>query len=318
MTDCRSRPFTREQAVGADLSDAKLRNRRRFTRLLRGVYVAADVELSLAVWLRAALLVSPAGAVVSHVSALRWYGFETGPPLPLHVSTRAAVRTRHDEVVTHRRRDRIASRALHGIPVTDPDRTLIDVAYDLPAPRLIEAIEWMLHRGLTTFDSLAARASEQHLRGVRRIRSLMAFVREGSESPMETRVRLMLRFAHLPEATPNVNLYDDTGRFIARGDLVHAQFMVLVEYDGWHHERDARQRQRDIVRRERIERAGWTVIVVTAGDLRHPRQIVLRVHRALVDGGYRGPAPTFSVTWDRWFAPLGQFRTADDVPGVRN
>ena len=301
MTFDTSRPFTREQALAAGITDAMLRGRTSYRRLLRGVYIGAKVEMTLARWLMAALTVAPCGSVVSHVTALRWYGYELGGLLPLHVSSRTATLTRQKDVTSHRRRDRIRSRDLRGIPVTLPERTLVDLAYDVTIPELIQAIEWMMHRGHTTIDLLIAYALEQHLRGVRRVRQVIVFVREGSESPMETLVRLMIRFAHLPEPEPNVVLRDHTGFFLARGDLVYDRWKVLVEYDGWHHERDASQRQRDIGRRERLERAGWRVIVVTSQDLKAPRLIVHRVHQALLDCGYTGPGPVFSVMWDEWF-----------------
>lgn len=294
-------PFTREQALAAGMTDAQLRSRKAFRRLLRGVYISAAIEMTLILWLRAALLVAPRGSVVSHVTALRLYGFELGVLLPLHLSSRSTTHSRHDELVTHRRQDHIRVRVLRGIPVTEPARTLVDLAYDVKVPQLIEAIEWMMHRGLTTIDGLAAFALEQHLRGVRRVRDVIGFVRQGSESPMETRVRLMIRFAHLPEPVPNVVLHDVAGRFLARGDLVYETLKVLVEYDGWHHERDGGQRQRDIGRRERLEAAGWVVIIITSEDLKTPREIVTRVHSALVQRGYAGPPPVFSVVWDRWF-----------------
>jgi len=294
-------PFTREQAVAAGISDAVLRRRTMFRRLLRGVYISAAIEMTLILWLRAALLVSPPGAVVSHVTALRLYGYELGHLLPLHVSTRAPVRCRQKDVATHRRIDRITARWIRGIPATDPERTLVDLAYDVTLPQLIQAIEWMIHHGYTTVNALATYSLDHHLRGVRRVRQVMGLVREGSESPMETLVRLMIRFAHLPEPDPNVELRDDHGLFLARGDLVYVGWKIIIEYDGWHHERDGRQRQRDIGRRERLESAGWRVIVVTAHDLKTPRQIVNRVHRALVERAYTGPRPVFSTMWDTWF-----------------
>jgi hypothetical protein len=296
-----SRPFTREQAVAAGITDARLRGRTAYRRLFRGVYVGARTELTLAVWVHAALLASPPGSVVSHVTALRWYGYELGALLPLHVSSRTTTHSRQRHLTTHRRLHHIRALVLRGVPVTAPDRTLVDLAPDVAVPELIQAIEWMLHRGHTTLTLLTTYALDHHLRGVRRVRQVIGFVREGSESPMETRVRLMIRFAHLPEPAPNVVLRDDRGHFLARGDLVYARWKVLVEYDGWHHERDAGQRQRDIGRRERLEAVGWRVIVVTAGDLRAPRMIVARVHRALVQRGYPGPDPVFSLVWDAWF-----------------
>jgi hypothetical protein len=294
-------PFTRRQAAAAGVTDAMLRRRRSYRPLLRGVYVGAHVELTLLEWLTAALLVAPAGSVISHVTALRWYGFELGATRPLHVSSRSKMLTRQPQLRSHRRQARIETRMVRGVPVTDPDRTLVDLAYDVSVPQLIQAIEWMLLQRLTTIDGLTSYALDHRLRGVRRVRAVMSFVRVGAESPMETLVRLMIRFAHLPEPELNVDIHDDDGLFLARGDLVYRRWKVLVEYDGWQHERDARQRQSDIGRRERLERAGWTVIVVTSHDLRAPRQIVQRVHLALRKQGSPAPAPTYSIMWQKWF-----------------
>ncbi|WP_369797251.1 DUF559 domain-containing protein [Aeromicrobium sp. Root236] len=61
---------------------------------------------------------------------------------------------------------------------------------------------------------------------------------------------------------------------------------MLVEYDGWQHERDAWQRQRDHLRREALEAAGWLVIVVTSADMRAPKSVAARVARALTSRGY--------------------------------
>src|SRR5690606_39105564 len=126
------------------------------------------------------------------------------------------------------------------------------------------------------------------------------FVRARVESPRETAVRLLLIFARLPEPETNLDIVDAVGRFIARGDLVYPAFKVLVEYDGWHHERDARQRQRDHERREQLEAAGWRVIVITTKDFESPHLIPLRVHAALRDRGYTGPRPVMSTMWPRW------------------
>ncbi|MCL3817220.1 hypothetical protein [Aeromicrobium wangtongii] len=295
------RPFTRQQANDAGITDAMLRRRSAFRRLLRGVYLAEGVPVTLHLWLLAALLAAPPGSVVSHLTALRWYGYEQGPLLPLHVSTRGPTHSRLDELEVHRRGARITEYLHHGVPVTGPDRTIVDLARDVSIPRLIEIIEWMMGNGFTTVDRLADYALNRHLHGVRRVRSVLGRVRAGAESPTESRVRLMLVFARLPEPELNVNLCDDDGHWLARGDLCFLTWKVLVEYDGWQHERDAQQRVNDIARRERLEAAGWRLIVITAGDLGRPRQIVHRVHNALTDRGYAGPRPVMSSQWDTWF-----------------
>ncbi|KQV74695.1 hypothetical protein ASC61_06590 [Aeromicrobium sp. Root344] len=293
-------PFTRAEAQQAGITDAMLRHQR-FRPLFRGVYVLASTELSLRIWCLAALRVAPVDAVISHQTALRLYGLEIGNPWPLHVSTRTTTHSRQRGIRTHQRKHRVESVRLGGIPVTSPDRTLVDIATKVGLVQLVQACDWMIHRGHTTAERLAAFAVTSHFDGVRRLRRVIGHVRSGAESPMETLVRLMIVFARLPEPACNVPIVDSVGRFLARGDLVYSELKVLIEYDGWHHERDARQRQRDLVRREQLESAGWRVIVVTIADLADKRTVIHRVHRALVDRGYAGRPPQFSIMWDRWF-----------------
>lgn len=178
----------------------------------------------------------------------------------------------------------------------------MDIATKVNLVELVTAAEWMIHRRMTSLESLADYAMNRHLDGVRATRRVLGLIRESVESPRESIVRLMIRFAHLPEPQCNQDIHSRAGVFLARGDLVYAQNKVLVEYDGWHHERDGRQRQRDIVRREALEAEGWRLIIVTAEDMKRPRVVVQRVHQALVERGYQGATPSFSIMWERWFA----------------
>ncbi len=275
---------------------------RRFRRLFRGVYVQADRDVPFAQWVAGALLVLPKDCVASHVTALRLYGMGVGPQWPLHFSTRTTTHTRLKGLVVHRRLGQLTAHTVHDLPVTSPERTLIDIATKVGFVELVQAAEWMIHAELTTLDDLAQRAQDWHLDGVRRMRRTIAWVREGAESPMESLVRLMIVFARLPEPACNLDIRDASERFIARGDLVYVQFKIVVEYDGWHHERDGRQRQRDLVRREALEAAGWRLIVVTSQDLKDKCAVVHRVHAALVARGYAGRAPHFNATWQLWFS----------------
>jgi very-short-patch-repair endonuclease len=54
---------------------------------------------------------------------------------------------------------------------------------------------------------------------------------------------------------------------------------VAVEYDGEQHRSDRRQYTRDLRRLEMLQRLGWLIIRVVAGD--RPAEIVRRVRAAL-------------------------------------
>jgi len=294
-----SGPFTTAQARAAGVSADRVRGPA-YRTLFRGVYLPANVPVTFLVWVTAALLTTR-GAVVSHLTALRLYGFAIGPERPVHLSTRTSTHSRHDGITTHRRLAPIAVRRVQGVPVTEPNRTIVDIATKVTLVELVQAAELMIHRRLTTLDQLAEYAIARHLDGVQRVRRVLPLLREGAESVMETLVRLMIVFARLPEPRCNADIHDADGRFVARGDLVYPAWRIVVEYDGWYHERSAWQRQHDTIRRELLEAAGWRVIVISSGDLTDKPEVVRRVHRALTAAGYSGPAPHLNAMWHAWF-----------------
>lgn len=297
----RNRPFTTAEARACGLSSTVLKGKR-FRRVFRGVWVCSDLLVTLHVRIQAARLVLPADAVVSHPTALALLGVESAPRWPLHFSTNTPLRRWHEGIVLHRRIWRIHPTVFGGLPVVGPDRAFVDSAMVLGHRDLVRAGDELVRLGHTTPEILRHYARERHLDGVVRARRAADQVRAGVDSVAETDVRLLIRFARLPEPEVNGWVFNDAGIAVARGDLVYRAYKVIVEYDGWHHERDARQRQKDHLRRERLEAAGWSVIVITVEDLKNPLGIVRRVHSALVAGGYRGSAPVMSTTWHRWFS----------------
>ena len=101
-------------------------------------------------------------------------------------------------------------------------------------------------------------------RGVVRMREAVDLVRVGSESPMETRARLVVVHAGLPEPQLNAAVLDDAGGWLATGDLVWREKKVVAEFDGDHHRTDRRQWQIDVARREAVQEAGWVYVQLTA------------------------------------------------------
>lgn len=127
------------------------------------------------------------------------------------------------------------------------------------------------------------RALRHHGRrpGIRRLREALDLVRFGSLSPQETRLRLELMSAGLPEPALNYRI-QHVGRHVAMVDLAYPDRRLAIEYLGDHHRTDTDTYREDIHRRERLSAAGWTAIFLTADDLRGPvPRAVLTVRRAL-------------------------------------
>lgn len=288
----RTRAFTTAEAADEGVTRRMLQGTS-YVSIHRGVHVWSHLDRTPEVLVGADLLLLPPDACISHLSALHWYGVHVGSTADRHYSTNTASQTRLSGVRLHRRRGRLSPRVVRGLPVLGPDRTLVDCATRLRPTDVVRAGDWLVRLGLTSPTTLEDYALRRHLDGVVLARRVSPLVRSRVDSVKETDVRLLLVASHLPEPEVNGQIVDAFGRFVARGDLVYRHLRIVIEYDGWHHERSAEQRQRDILRRERLEAAGWRVIVVTGLDLARPGGIVARVWQAMVAAGHHGPSPRY-------------------------
>lgn len=276
----RGRAFSRSEALDAGLTDRVLAGRR-FVRVHPGVYRTADTEPTLRLLVDAARMTLPPGAALSHLTNLRWRGLEIGSTTPLHFATNHPHQGVRDGIRLHRYRHSVVMEVDAGVLLTPPARTFVDCATLLGPRQLLRVGDWLVGQKLVSVAELREHARTCHLDGVRRARSVAAIVAENVASPRESDVRWWLHTAGLPEPEVNADIVDGHGRWLARGDLVYRRWKVLVEYDGWQHERDARQRQWDHLRREQLEAAGWRVIVITAEDMKNPQTVIIRVRQAL-------------------------------------
>lgn len=285
------RAFTVAEAQAVGVTRRMLQGSR-FAKIHPGVYRVSETPMTFDLLVRAALLVLPPDAALSHVSSLRWRGYDAVCESPIHFSTSGRLHVERDGLVVHRRQGVLSSRFIRGVPVLGADRTFVDVATDLSDRELLRAGDWLVAQHHTNPLNVRAYALQSHLDGVQRARRIAPLVRERVDSVRESDVRWLIFAAGLPVPEPNAPIRDAYGVQIAKGDLVYHQFKVLVEHDGWQHERDAKQRQRDHLRRERLEAEGWLVVVITAADFRAERQIAWRVYNALKLRGYQGPRPS--------------------------
>jgi very-short-patch-repair endonuclease len=92
-------------------------------------------------------------------------------------------------------------------------------------------------------------------------------------------LRLVLVNAGLPRPQTQIAVRDGSGTAIAYLDMGWEDAKVAVEYDGDHHRTDRYQYNWDVRRLELLQRLGWIVIRVLAGD--RPADIVRRVKIAL-------------------------------------
>ena len=131
-------------------------------------------------------------------------------------------------------------------------------------------------------DVAAVAARHPGARGTVRLRRILPLVDGGAESPQETRTRLALIDAGLPQPTTQIVVCDAYGEFGARIDMGYEDLRVGIEYDGPQHWTSAQQRERDIDRYSALHDLGW-VIVRVSNDLLRYRQgtLVARVDASI-------------------------------------
>ncbi|MCS5734203.1 hypothetical protein [Herbiconiux daphne] len=156
------------------------------------------------------------------------------------------------------------------MPVTDAATTWLQLASLLPFDDLVIAADHLIRvprkqvpgdlRPYVPEEALALRITRFRGRGRRAAIEAAEWMREGSDSPRETALRLALIRSGLPEPELNRRIDDDLGRFIAFGDLVYPEWKVVVEYDGEQHRVDSKQYRDDVARHEALLEARWVHI----------------------------------------------------------
>ncbi len=279
-------PFRGGAAVRGGLVTWRQLTGPRYRRLFPDVYVPAGLALDHHARCQAAALLLPLGSGVSHQSAAYLHGVELlplgGAPVEVTVPRGRALRSPPGLVV---RRAAVPQADLcrrSGLPVTTPLRTAFDLARGPCLESAVAAIDALLYRRLVTVPGLRSfLAGHEGWPGVRRVPGVLDLVATDVESPMETRLRLLLLQAGLPRPTVQHDVCDADGHFVARLDLAYPKVFVGLEYDGDHH-RDRTVFQRDVARLNRLRLCSWTVLRFTADDvLRHRERVVAQVHAVL-------------------------------------
>ncbi len=129
-----------------------------------------------------------------------------------------------------------------------------------------------------------------------------SLVRRRVDSPMETRLRLLIVLAGLPEPEVNVEIRAVDGRLLYRIDLSYPQFRLGIEYDGRHHAENDAQWAGDITRREALDGLAWRLVVVRSpGVYLDPGQTIDRIVAVMTQVGMPLPAGAPHEGWRRHF-----------------
>lgn len=221
---------------------------------------------------------APDGFAFSHQTAATLMGMPLSSAMEdgdrLHIMTTTAWgRMRRDGLCAHRGLENRKLTDVEGLPVVAAPDTWVDLG-ELVGRGKPAGLDDLIIAGdaaANIVDGVAplrdALSRRVRPRGKVTLSYARHRIRLGSASPMETRSRLMIVRAGLPQPELNVHIVSRSGRWLAKGDLVWRHQRVVGEYNGveWHEGPECEEH--DGIRRDGLERDGWTVVDVVAENV---------------------------------------------------
>ncbi|ODT99241.1 MAG: hypothetical protein ABS81_26095 [Pseudonocardia sp. SCN 72-86] len=257
-------PFRGSTAIAAGHVTAGRLRGRDFVRLAPDVYVAAGTDTDLTTRSLAAYRrVADIGGVIGGWSAATLLGAPGAPReadvqivVPRFVKPTPGVRVGRwrllPEEVT----------VVGGCRVTTPLRTAWDIARRERRADSVVAIDSLARNSGLVLDALVDMAFRlRKAPGAALVRAATTLADPLAESPMETRMRLVLTDAGLPAPVSQFELVE-AGLVVARFDLAYPDARLAIEYDGAAHD-DVLDRQRDV----RTGALGWQTIRLVSADI---------------------------------------------------
>lgn len=289
--------LTVAEASRLGLSKEDLRalvERGRLHRRHKGVYVEAPpregVRLTEAA---AALAACGPGATLSHRTAAWLWDLLQSPPGRVELVLPIGARSRLTGVTVHRTRVPVMARSRNGLRLTDPVRTVLDVAATTPS-LLTDVVDRALASRILRPGDLQA-AAEPVRRGLghgaARLRLHLldrGYLGAPAPSVLESQVTRLIVEYGLPHPEAEF-VAGENGEY--RLDFAYPSIKLAIEVDGyaWHWDPD--RVAADHARRNRLLAQGWRVLVYTWVQIRdRPDEVAAEIrdtHASLASAARR-------------------------------
>jgi hypothetical protein len=264
---------TIEQCVALGVSEDQIRNqvaRGAWRRVRRRVVALGAVADTFEMQVMALCLAAGSDAIASGRTAARLWGLvaRSGRPEILvpgdrHIRIPGITARRSSLIMVEDRSQRF------GVPVTSPERTIIELAPSQSMTVIGRWIDAALRADVLDLEHLRVRATELDRPGRPNIGALRAALalrapdHQPGDSPLERWLLDVIDAYGLPVPTLQhpVRLPDGT---IARLDAAYPEHMVALEADGFAFHRDRTAFDRDRVRQSQLMLLGWSVYRFTS------------------------------------------------------
>lgn len=232
---------------------------------------------------RGALLLYPDGVLAGHSAVVARDLPTFGVPLGTALVKRPVTRqVRRSGVIVRPRTATAATVTTSTGPADEIGVALVQLSLDHGTVAGVVSADAALASGAVTESELEAEVAARHGHPrSQRAKAMLSLVDGRSESPGESRTRVVLASIGLPVVSQVV--IRDGHRIVARADLGIEGTNVLIEFDGLVKYRDggadaliAEKRRED-----RLRALGYTVVRVTWADLEHPARLIAMVRAAV-------------------------------------
>lgn len=239
----------------------------------------------------AACLAAGENAVASHRSAARLWSLIDPSEDILEISVPRRSGPRPRGVVVHRSGDLDAACTTlrKRIPVTNPLRTMVDLAAVLPSDKVEDALDAGL-RWPSLFSVAAVEAALNRLAGrgrpgvgvLRKVLEEREFGNAVSDSDLEKRMNKLLRHAGLPKAVFHYVVETPAGLFLAEVDFAYPDIKLAIEVDGFDAHGTPRAMAKDFVRQNGLAPYKWHVLRFTWRQVTdEPDMVAATIRRTL-------------------------------------
>ena len=204
----------------------------------------------------------------------RLWGGWAPPTVQIHVASPSQrSRSERGGIASHRAPEGVVPIMRSGVPTCPAAQVFLDLAAErIDLVDLVAVGDSLVRASAVTPEELVDAAASSGGAGCRLARRAARWVRVGVDSVMETRVRMLIVLAGLPEPTVDHVIRRDDGTWLHRIDLAYLGLLIAIEYDGRQHAENTTQWNKDIRRREDLENRGWRVRRRDGGRrLRQPR-----------------------------------------------
>ena len=236
--------------------------RGRWIRVHPGVYYLNVTPRTWHTDVLAAVLAAGPDALATHRTASRLWRLEGVGGRVIEVTVPHDGRPGPSGVLVHRTRRPLPGADTDGIPITSPERTLLDLAAFVPRAVLEKAYMSALHQKHTTPDLVAAYVEDfggRGVRGTRKLKQVVPLADEGiTASGSEVELRQIIRTCPIPAPALQLRVALPIGGN-AYPDFSWPDRMKIVEVDGYDAHSTPEQLHDDLIRQNALMDLGWEI-----------------------------------------------------------